>query len=59
MSAAKKLDYVYENSKKVYADSDHLVSGTTYYFWVKSADGYNDTYPTSDFSAVASYTWTE
>jgi len=31
----------------------------TYYFWVKSANGYNDTDPTSDFSAVASYTWTE
>ena len=59
VSAAKKLDYVYENSKKVYADIHKLVSGTTYYFWVKSADGYNDTAPTSDFSAVASYTWTE
>ena len=59
VSAAKKLGSEYNNSKKVYADSDHLVSGTTYYFWVKSADGYNDTDPTSDFSAVASYTWTE
>ena len=63
VSAAKKLDSEYgseyNNSKKVYADSDHLVSGTTYYFWVKSADGFNDTDPTSDFSAVASYTWTE
>ena len=57
VSAAKKLDSEYKNSKKVYADSDHLVSGTTYYFWVKSADGYNDTDPTSAFSAVASYTW--
>ena len=43
VSAAKKLDYVYENSKKVYADIHKLVSGTTYYFWVKSANGYNDT----------------
>ena len=59
VSAAKKLDSAYNNSKKVYADSDHLVSGTTYYFWVKSADGYNDTDPTSDFSDGTSYTWTE
>lgn len=59
VSAAKKLGSEYNNSKKVYADSDHLVSGTTYYFWVKSADGYSADDATSAFSAVASYTWTE
>ena len=60
VSAAKELNTrVSTNSTNVYADVYHLVSGTTYYFWVKSADGYNDTDPTSDFSAVASYTWTE
>lgn len=59
VSAAKKLGSEYNNSKKVYADSDHLVSGTTYYFWVKSADGYSADDATSAFSSVASYTWTE
>ena len=59
VSAAKKLGSEYNNSKKVYADSDHLVSGTTYYFWVKSADDYSTDDATSAFSAVASYTWTE
>ena len=59
VSAAKKLDSAYNNSKKVYADSDHLVPGTTYYFWVKSADDYSADDATSAFSAVASYTWTE
>ena len=59
VSAAKKLDSAYGNSKKVYAKHNKLVSGTTYYFWVKSADGYNDTDPTSDFSDGTSYTWTE
>jgi hypothetical protein len=59
VSAAKKLDSAYENSKKVYAGAYGLVSGTTYYFWVKSADDYSADDATSAFSAVASYTWTE
>ena len=58
-AAAKKLDSVDSNSKKVYADIHKLVSGTTYYFWVKSADGNKTDDNTSAFSSVASYTWTE
>src|SRR5574344_1301367 len=38
---------------------DILLSSTgTYYFWVKSADGYNSTSATSDFSTAATYTFT-
>lgn len=60
VSAATALDrFVSINSTNVYANVYHLVSGTTYYFWVKSADGYNTDDNTSAFSAVASYTWTE
>lgn len=60
VSAAKELDrFVSRNSKQVSAKDNNLVSGTTYYFWVKSADGYNTDDSTSAFSTVASYTWTE
>ena len=60
ISAATVLNaLVSTNSTNVYANVYHLVSGTTYYFWVKSADGYNTDDNTSAFSAVASYTWTE
>jgi len=34
-----------------------LQSSGTYYFWIKAADGKNDNSATSDFSAVASYTY--
>ena len=60
VSAAKELNtVVLTNSTNVYADVYHLVSGTTYYFWVKSADGYNTDDNTSAFSDGTSYTWTE
>ncbi|UTC42639.1 hypothetical protein [Treponema sp. OMZ 857] len=60
VSAATELDtFVRSNLKQVSAKYNNLVSGTTYYFWVKSADGYNTDDNTSAFSAVASYTWTE
>ena len=60
VSVATVLDrFVLTNSTNVYANVYHLVSGKTYYFWVKSADGYNTDDNTSAFSAVASYTWTE
>jgi len=60
VSTAKELNtLVLTNSTNVYANVYHLVSGRTYYFWVKSADGYNTDDNTSAFSAVASYTWTE
>nr|MCR4631574.1 hypothetical protein [Treponema sp.] len=36
-----------------------LTSGTTYYFWVKSADTSSSDSLTSGFSNVASYTWSE
>ena len=60
VSAAKELNTrVSTNSTNVYADIHKLVSGTTYYFWVKSADGNKTDDNTSAFSSVASYTWTE
>ena len=35
-----------------------LPSSGTYYFWVKSADGYHTNSKTSDFSDVVTYTYT-
>ena len=41
-----------------YLSLDEDDDNTTYYFWVKAADGYSSDYASSDYSTVASYKFT-
>ena len=45
------------NSDTIYENVYNLVSGTTYYFWIKSSDGYSTSEYSSNFSEVASFTY--
>ena len=47
------------DSESIIIYDSWLTTGTTYYFWVKSADTSSIDSPTSGFSNVASLTWSE
>ena len=54
-STAKKLTSTSTNSDTIYESVYDLKKGTTYYFWVKSANGFSPADSDSDFSSVASF----
>ena len=56
-STAKKLASTSTNSDTIYENVSDLKKGTTYYFWVKSANGFSPADSDSDFSTVASFTY--
>ena len=54
-STAKELTSTSTNSGTIYESVYDLKKGTTYYFWVQSANGFSPADSDSDFSTVASF----
>lgn len=56
-NTAKKLTTTSTTSDTMYESVYSLKKGTTYYFWVKSANGFSPAASDSGFSTVASFTY--